>query len=216
MAAHLPTPANDVALQRTEPPRPPSAAVELARAAAAGDVAATRRLLEAVAPRMARVVHAVLGARHPDADDVVQQSLIALVQALPSFRGECEPVQYGSRIAVRTAVAARKRARRLESRRDDGVDADQLTCTRLLPSDRLRAARRRTMIRELLEDIPDEQAESMALRFVLGWSLDEVARATGAPVNTVRSRLRIAKQALKKRIEANPAFADELGLEEDA
>ncbi len=210
MAANLPTPPSEMPVPG--PVRPPSAAIELARAAAAGDVTATRRLLEAVAPRMTRVVHAVLGGGHADADDVVQQSLIALVQALPSFRGECEPVQYGSRIAVRTAVAARKRARTLESRRDDGVDADTLVSTRPLPSELARATRRKEIIRELLADIPDEQAESMALRFVLGWSLDEIAQATRAPVNTVRSRLRIAKQALRKRIEANPAFAEELGL----
>jgi len=214
MAANLPTPPSEMPVPG--PAKPPSAAVELARAAAAGDVAATRRLLEAVAPRMTRVVHAVLGARHPDADDVVQQSLIALVQALPGFRGECEPVQYGSRIAVRTAVAARKRVRTLDSRRDDDVDADALVSSRQLPSDAMRATRRKEIIRELLAEIPDEQAESMALRFVLGWSLEEVAQATRAPVNTVRSRLRIAKQALKKRIEANPAFAEELGLEGDS
>ncbi len=85
----------------------PSPAMVLAGQAAKGDVAATRRLLEAVAPRMMRVVQMVLGGAHADLDDVVQQSLIALVQALPSFRGECEPVHYGTRIAVRTAVAAR-------------------------------------------------------------------------------------------------------------
>lgn len=213
MAANLPTPPSEMPVPG--PARPPSPAVELARAAAAGDVAATRRLLESVAPRMTRVVHAVLGARHPDVDDVVQQSLIALVQALPGFRGECEPVHFGSRIAVRTAVAARKRVRTLDARRDDAVDADALVSSRQLPSDAARSSRRKEIIRELLAEIPEEQAESMALRFVLGWSLEEVAQATRAPVNTVRSRLRIAKQALKKRIEANPAYADELGLEGD-
>lgn len=214
MAANLPTPPSEMPVPGVA--KPPSAAVELARLAAAGDVAATRRLLEAVAPRMTRVVYAVLGAGHPDADDVVQQSLIGLVQALPGFRGECEPVAYGSRIAVRTAVAARKRSRTLQSRCDDSADADLLTSGAQLPSDAARSSRRKQLIRELLSEIPDEQAESMALRFVLGWSLEEVAQATRAPVNTVRSRLRIAKQALKKRIEQNPALAEELGLEGDS
>lgn len=34
---------------------------------------------------------------------------------------------------------------------------------------------------------------AIALRFVLGWSLEEVSRVTGAPVNTVRSRVCLAK-----------------------
>jgi RNA polymerase sigma-70 factor (ECF subfamily) len=189
---------------------PVSPALELARSAAAGDVTATRRLLESVAPRMVRVVQIVLGARHPDVDDVMQQSLIALVQALPAFRGECTPASYASRIAVRTAVAARKRARLSQSRRDDAIDADMVASSVAAPSEEVSAHRRKQLIRELLSEIPDEQAESMALRFVLGWSLDEVARATNAPVNTVRSRLRLAKAALRKRIESDPMLAEEL------
>jgi RNA polymerase sigma-70 factor (ECF subfamily) len=45
---------------------------------------------------------------------------------------------------------------------------------------------------------------------VLGWSLEEVASATGVPVNTVRSRVRLAKEALRRRIEALPHLAVEL------
>jgi RNA polymerase sigma-70 factor (ECF subfamily) len=45
---------------------------------------------------------------------------------------------------------------------------------------------------------------------VLGWTLEEVALATGAPVNTVRSRVRLAKEALRRRIEANPRLIDDL------
>jgi RNA polymerase sigma-70 factor (ECF subfamily) len=189
---------------------PESPALELARAAASGDVTATRRLLESVAPRMMRVVQIVLGPRHPDVDDVMQQSLIAVVQALPAFRGECAPASYASRIAVRTAVAARKRARLVQSRNEEGIDADTLASSRAAPSEEASAHRRKKLIRDLLDEIPDEQAESIALRFVLGWSLEEVARATNAPVNTVRSRLRLAKAALKKRIVSDPMLLEEL------
>ena len=192
---------------------PENPALELARAAASGDVAATRRLLESVAPRMMRVVQIVLGARHPEVDDVMQQSLIALVQALPAFRGECSPASYASRIAVRTAVAARKRTRAREQRCEDGVDADTLASSQAAPSEEARSHRRKQIIRDLLSEIPDEQADSMAMRFVLGWSLEEVARATNAPVNTVRSRLRLAKAALKKRIVSDPMLVEELGEE---
>ena len=53
-------------------------------------------------------------------------------------------------------------------------------------------------------EIPEEQAEALGLRIMLGWSLEEVAQAAGAPLNTIRSRLRLAKEALRKRIEAAP------------
>ena len=67
-------------------------------------------------------------------------------------------------------------------------------------------------MQSLLEEIPQEQAEALAMRTMLGWSLEEIVEASGAPLNTVRSRLR-AKEALRRKIEADPALADELGVE---
>lgn len=194
-------------------PRIESAQLKLAKVAAAGDMRATRDLLEQVTPRMSRSVQVVLGYGSPEVEDVVQQSLIAFVQALPSFRGECEPVHFASRIAVRTAVAARKRVRLQSQRTDAEVDMETLASDGAQPSEQFRAARRKKLVLDLLNDIPDEQAESIALRFVLGWSLGDVAKATGVPVNTVRSRLRLAKEALRRRIEQNPQMAEELGVD---
>jgi len=186
-----------------------SPAIQLARAAAAGDVQATAKLLKELGPAVARTVRAVMGG-HTDAEDAVQQSLIALVHALPSFRGECEPAGYACRIAVRTAVAARKRARARDLRNanidDHSVEADSQRSPQAVAA----SARRTELVRELLEQIPEEQAECLALRVVLGWSLEEVAAATGAPVNTIRSRVRLAKEALRRRIEADPRLAEEL------
>ena len=75
-------------------------------------------------------------------------------------------------------------------------------------SDQVLATRRRELLRELLEELPEEQAEALTLRVIMGWSLEEVASASGAPVNTVRSRVRLAKEALRARIEAKPALAE--------
>jgi RNA polymerase sigma-70 factor (ECF subfamily) len=72
------------------------------------------------------------------------------------------------------------------------------------------AAQRQAVLRRLLDDLAEEQAEALALRVVLGWSLDEISAATGAPLNTVRSRLRLAKEALRRRIADTPGLADEL------
>src|SRR6185437_3981165 len=80
-----------------------SPVLALARAASTGDARATALLLKQLAPRMVKTVHALMGSSHPDVDDAIQQSLIALIQALAAFRGECSPAHYASRIAVRTA-----------------------------------------------------------------------------------------------------------------
>jgi RNA polymerase sigma-70 factor (ECF subfamily) len=47
---------------------------------------------------------------------------------------------------------------------------------------------------------------------ILDYSLDEIAEAMHAPVNTVRSRIRMAREALRARIEADPLLQAELGV----
>jgi RNA polymerase sigma-70 factor (ECF subfamily) len=183
--------------------------LELAKRAGTGDVAATARLLRLVAPEMLRVVRGVMGTYAAEVDDAAQQALVGLVQALPAFRGDCSPVGYACRIAFRTALAQRRSAQKSRARRDPSVDADSL------PSDmtaRADAAHRTELLRGLLEVIPAEQAEALAMRTMLGWSLQEIASASGAPLNTVRSRLRLAKEALRSKIEADPSLADALGV----
>ncbi len=175
----------------------------LAQAAAGGDVRATRALLEQVAPRVVRAVRAVMGPAHPEVDDATQLALIAFIQALPSFRCECPPVQFAARIAVRTAAGVRRRAGARRVGHDPSVDVDTLE----VAPEELDAARRRAAVRALLDELPEEQAEALALRIMLGWSLKEIAAATGTPLNTVRSRMRLAKDALRKRVAADPALA---------
>jgi RNA polymerase sigma-70 factor (ECF subfamily) len=182
----------------------------LARLAGSGDPVATRRFLDWIRPTLARVVNGVLGGGHADVDDVMQQSLLAVLQALGAFRGECHPAGYASRIALHVALHARRtaglRLARTRSLMQLSASEVEVSCVESeVPSER-----RKRALRDLLIELPEEQAEALALRVMLGWSLDEVASASGAPVNTVRSRVRLAKDALRKRIEMDPSLTDDL------
>jgi RNA polymerase sigma factor (sigma-70 family) len=198
------------------PKLPPDGGEELmavARRAAAGDDSATQRLIQAVWPAMTRVITGVMGPSHADLEDVVQQSLIGLLRSLAAFRGECHPAGYASRIALHIALRARRRAgvQRLRDQEMARLSAEEP----FAPSagDEADGERRRQVLRDLLQDLPEEQADALALRLVLGWSLEEVAAATGAPINTVRSRVRLGKEALRRRIEASPELLDDLEVE---
>jgi RNA polymerase sigma-70 factor (ECF subfamily) len=205
---HKPRPAEvpREAASSSTAPASRQARLDLARRAAEGDARSTRSLLELVAPTVSRTIRTMMGSRHPEVDDAAQLALIGFVQALPTFRGECDPAHFAARIAIRTAGAARRRFRSRRVRHDDSIDIDDLEA----PPDSPEAALRRRAVLELVDRLPEEQAETMALRFVLGWKLHEIAAATGAPFNTVRSRLRLAKEALLKRIEGDPALAEAL------
>lgn len=180
----------------------------LAEQAARGDTEAMARLLKLLAPGMIRAAQALLSRSHPDVDDVAQQSMIALVQAMPSFRGECSAAHFANSIVARYALAARRRQTKRETRNDDAVEVDGLFSDSQSAVDHVLAENRRAAIRELLSTLPENQAETLALRVVLGMSLGEVAAATGVPLNTVRSRIRLAREALMQRIEANPTLLE--------
>lgn len=168
---------------------------------------ATRAVLKQVAPRVSRAVYATLGRSHRDADDVVQLALIAFIQALPAFRGDCSPESYACTIAVRTALAARKRYAIERSRAHAEIEPDDTVADDDPRGDAL-TGERREIFRKLMDQLPEVQAETFMLRVVLGWSLEEVAEGTGAPLNTVRSRMRLAKEALRKFIEADPSILE--------
>jgi RNA polymerase sigma factor (sigma-70 family) len=190
-------------------------AERLAMEAQRGDPAALRELLSLLGPYLLGVARAILGAGTPDLEDVAQESLLGLVRALPAFRAEASIRHYAGRIAARIAIAARRRARedqhRLEAMQRASIAPGALLASH--DADAL-AARRRHLLRSLLDELPEAQAETLALRVVMGYSMEEVAATTGAPLNTVRSRLRLAKESLRKRIEQD-AGAREI-LEEGA
>jgi RNA polymerase sigma-70 factor (ECF subfamily) len=183
---------------------------DLVADAAAGDPASARRVLERVAPSVYRVVRAVLGpAVHAGAhaEDVTQDALLAVVHALGSFRGECGFLHYACRIAARVAMAAR-RARAAEVLVEPIESSIALDVP--VAGDDPEAPRRRALLRALLDELPEAQAETLVLRVMLGYSVAEVADATSVPINTVRSRLRLAKEALRSRIEQDQALAEML------
>lgn len=188
-------------------PAEPDPATELGLRAATGDAEALEPLLAMLAPTLLRGVRAVVGTRACDVEDVLQESLIALVQALPAFRGEGTVLGYAMRIAIRTGLVARRRARR-EQTQMIALEHSARPGLRPVPwpSEEVMAARRQELLRSLLDELPESQAETLALRLVLGYSLKEVALATGAPVNTVRSRLRLGLEALRRRIEQDRAL----------
>jgi len=52
-----------------------------------------------------------------------------------------------------------------------------------------------------LAEIPEEQREVVTMRIWSGMTLEEIAAATGAPLNTVASRYRYALEKLRERLQ---------------
>jgi RNA polymerase sigma-70 factor (ECF subfamily) len=207
--------------QPAEPPSPPAAGGGAARDEAAvlaraitGDHVATRRLIREVSPAVLRVARAVVGPGYPDTADLVQDVLVWFLRALPSFRGEASVISFASRIAFRRALEARRRVRDVSRWMGEFHDFAEATAEGpSLPSDVALQNRRRELVAHLVAGLPKTQAEALVLRAVSGLSIEQIAEVTGSPANTVRSRLRLAKAALKRRIDEDPKMRDILAGE---
>jgi RNA polymerase sigma-70 factor (ECF subfamily) len=175
-----------------------------------GEAGAAATLLAALGPPMLQMVRRVLGSTDIEVEDVFQEAMLAVARALPTFRGECSTRHFGCRVATLTALKARRRrigARqvfapgRAESEAEgrwEGIDE----------TDWVLSSCRRKVVRELLDELPAEQAEALTLHYLAGMTVDEVAAATGVPAETVRSRLRLGKVSLRARAALDPSMSE--------
>jgi RNA polymerase sigma factor (sigma-70 family) len=189
--------------------RPPRAVDDLAALVAGsrrGERDATATLLSAVGPSMLQMVRRVLGGNDPDVEDVFQEALLALVRALSAFRGECSTRHFGCRIATLTALKARRRRR--AGTREVLAGDDEAPGESVDQRDFALASCRRQSLRRLLDELPGAQAEALVLHYIAGLTVEEIAGTLAAAVETVRSRLRLAKTALRERVAADPAMLE--------
>jgi len=181
----------------------------LVDAIARGDANALRTFLSAIVPPLLRVVRSVLGPEHPDLEDIAYEAAYAVVNGLPTFRGEGTVLHYACRLTVLSAMNVRRRdAAQKRALVRTPIDVDNVELDAPNPEQSAQASSLAPIVRELLATLPDTLAEALALHVVLGYTVAEIAQAASLPVETVRSRLRLAKQALRKRVLNNPKLRE--------
>lgn len=180
--------------------RRPDELLAVAREAAGGSPAAVRTLVLHVGPPILMTVRKILGTRHPDLDDVAQDSIIALLDALAGFRGDSSVLTFAHRVALLTALGARRRNATRQKYHTAVALEQESESPDSCPQSRLLAKRRREVMLGLLDSLPEPTAEALALHFVLGMTVEDIAATVGAPENTIWSRLRLGKQALRRRL----------------
>ena len=173
----------------------------LARGALGRDPGAVRRFLLAVAPVIGRACRGVMGVRHSDLEDAIQDCFLDVTRGLPSYRFEGSLVGFVTKIAIRRALMHRRRSvarlqnfQLLDNLNDDGLP---------VPDANIGEIERAEVMRDLIRRVRPVQAETLVMRIVLGFTVEEIARATEVSVNTVKTRLRLGKRTLRKLLVAH-------------
>lgn len=181
----------------------------LIRAAQAGDIAAVDAIVAVLTPTVLHILRALWGAQRHDLEAMTRDVLLSIVAELPGWRGECTLLHFATRIAAQRAVCVAPPAPRgLLDRLGWRKHARWVTAT---PWEEEVAERRRALLRTFFGELPAAQGEAMVLRLALGYSLREIALICSTSVAAVRSRLRLAKEALRARIEADPDWDEVWG-----
>ncbi|MBX3251357.1 MAG: sigma-70 family RNA polymerase sigma factor [Myxococcales bacterium] len=172
----------------TYPKIPPT----LVDAAREGDRAAAESLARRLQPRVDRRTRRLLRSG-PDAEDAAQISMIEILQSLPRFRGDCSIETWADRITTRHTLAFARRRRR-ES--PTGALDTQLATDG--PTGRFAKCE----CRRVLDHLSDVQADVVALHHGADWTMREIADALGIPLETARSRARLAMVKLRAALAA--------------
>jgi RNA polymerase sigma-70 factor (ECF subfamily) len=162
--------------------------------AARGETVAARRLVERYERLVFHLAGRVLGRGSPDVADVAQDAFLRIFDALPNFdpHGPSRVSTWIATIVTRVAIdTARKRRPVIpieRAREPADPDGD--------PGERLDRARRDARLSRAMERLAPDQRAAMTLRVEHELSYDEIARALGVEVGTVKSRLARARSAL--------------------
>lgn len=168
----------------------------LARIAAAGDLAALNVLLVTVRPEVLRVCGRLLNNRE-DAEEACQDTLLAVARGLPRFQGRSAFRTWMYRLATNRARSVYRRSRAHHPAGSDDVLAEVADQRRTSV-----VATTRLDLLEALSRLRPELAEALALRDVVGLSCGEIAALHHVPEGTVKSRLHQARRELRKRLTA--------------
>jgi len=167
-------------------------------AAIAGDRHAASVLLLELLPRIRNLIRYLIRGDQA-VDDIAQEAMIAVLRGLPSYRGEGSLRAYSDRIVARVALSWARRDRRQKDRERESAVQQEPSSSIESPEQYL--LRRQAVAR--LDRLSYEQRHALVLHHMVGLSVPEVAQQLSVPIETVRSRLRLAQNKLRQ-IEQEP------------
>jgi RNA polymerase sigma factor (sigma-70 family) len=168
---------------------PQTSEADLIAGLKAGDETAAHEFFDRYAARIRRFIASSLGAAIDDADDILQETFIALADALPFFRGDSSLFTFACAIAHRKVLSLiRTNARRARLMRAAPVTNDAT------PHD----AGADPEFNRAVSELRPEYREVLILKYVEEIGVSEIARILRVSEHAVESRLARARKSLRK------------------
>jgi len=195
---------NNLPKRANRPPDSPALAEEgeLVRRAQAGDKDSLQKLLAMVSPRIRRFAVRMCK-NEADADDVLQDSLLAISKNLQAFEGRASLPTWAFTLA-RTACTRKRRGKKNAS---PTATLEDVLLTTPAPEDTSNpehhAAQSETaaIVSAALNQLADEHREVLLLRDGEGFTASEAAVILGLKTEAVKSRLHRARAALRELLQ---------------
>ncbi len=171
---------------------------DILKRAAGGDIEAFEDIYRSFS---SFVYNVALGITHNrvDAEEVTQDVFVKAYRGLKGFRFGSSFKTWVYRIAVNEALNRYNRSKKEKSRRldyDDSIETQPAIDSAAEEIMRSDSERRYAM---LLEKLDQHQRACLVLREIEGLSYKDIAGVLRIPINTVRSRLLRARQALLEK-----------------
>jgi RNA polymerase sigma-70 factor (ECF subfamily) len=187
-------------VDRAAAPVDPDWAAELVRVAESQDRAAFGRLFQHFAPRLKSWLMRT-GSSDEQAEELAQEAMVSVWRKAALFNpGQAAVSTWIFTIARNLRVDAARR-RQLDGPGEESFEFDLLAAEQPGSGELLDAARLARRVRDALQQLPPEQAQVLRLSFYDDEPHARIAAGLGIPLGTVKSRMRLAVQHLRRLLD---------------
>lgn len=173
--------------------------VHLMGRVAARDEQAYERLFDRHAPVVLGLVVRILGDRGL-AEEVLQETFLQVWQQADRYRPALASPRGWILLLGRSRALDRLRARQASARREDAATGPGAGAVAPVGTQGLETEERRRRVAAALATLPEEQRQSIDLAFFAGLTHSEIAERLGAPLGTVKSRILLGMNKLRRAL----------------
>ncbi len=173
------------------------------RRAQKGDPDALNVLFESCRRRLFSYALRIL--RKPqDAEDAVQEAMLAAFEHLDQFQGRADFLTWATRIVINAALGQIRRARsrpavswgQVDGEGEESLLSESIEDPKPNPEEIYQRVERRRLLEEALKYLPAQNRRAIQLCKLDDWPVKDAAGALGVPLSTLKARLHRGRRSL--------------------